>query len=229
MLMKLVHTFLLLVWCIIVGCETPNFGSAPKVRDALAIELNNISDSPLYKVAAGRATTGGTPYSIDEKESHRNELLRVYIIKIQHYHQTVNDDIYTNTAVYGTGLDVLALAAASIATAVVPAATKTWWSAVAAFSSGTKLAASKNIFQEKNINAILNVMVEERSKALTVLYTGMKQRLADYPVDVALVDLDSYFNSGGLETSAARAEALTGKAREEAALKLEQVQPLPQQ
>jgi hypothetical protein len=110
----------------------------------------------------------------------------------------MNNDIFTGAAVFGTGLDVVTVMSAAIATAVTPASTKTWWAALATMSSGSRLAASKNILHEKDSVAIIRLMTQERQLAIDKLRVGMTKSIEEYPVDVGVMDLTAYFYAGSL-------------------------------
>lgn len=179
-----------------VAGETPSFGDAPKVRKVLVEEFQHIEDQKVYQDAVKANTDIG-----------RNQFVRHYAVRIQNYHELMNNDIFTNSAITGSSLDVLAVAAAAIATAVAPAATKTWWAAVATVAGGTRLALSKNILQEKSSNVVLATMIAERATKWKAIRDEMKKSLAEYQLDVAVVDLSDYMNTGSLDKSAATVEA----------------------
>lgn len=217
---------------------TPSFGDAPKIRIALIADIEQIGvpESPAPKLAGAaedqdsvfKEFSSGAEHAMnarlddelytealgaaDGKSKHaRNRLLRRYIVRIQNYHEVMNNDIFVNTVFYSSVLDVITVVTAAIATAATPVSAKTLWAAAATISGSTKLALSRNILQEKSANAILATMISERSAELLRIQGKMHKSTDEYSVDEAIIDLNTFMNTGSLDKSAAQVEAAAAK------------------
>ena len=200
------------VWTAVLADVGNDKTNAAKFRTAIRNEMAGINDdNTLYWTATTDSAQTSDPTALVLAKQARDELLVRYITKIQDYHEANFEDVFTGSAAAGTALDVLTTISAALATAFVPVNTKTVFSALATIFSGSRLAMSKNILNERSAATVLNAMMQARAAALTNLYTGMAKPADVYSVQQGVADLVSYFNAGGLYKAIAQMEANTSK------------------
>jgi len=151
-----------------------------------------------------------------DPQSARDALMSKYILRIQDYHEANYGDLFRTSAWVGLQLDSAVVIASALATAFTPASTKTALAAAATIFGGVRLAASRNVLNEKAASTVLNAMIAQRTTALATLTAGMKQPISAYGVDQALVDLVTYFNVGGIDKALAQIEKSTSEAQKKA-------------
>lgn len=115
---------------------------------------------------------------------------------------------------YGEYIDVLTAGRASVnvfydslnlgltgaATALNPVGTKTILAGLSTFFQGQKASVDKNIFDDKAIFALSSIMEVRRSQTLTTISTKLKAD-NNYNLGEALMDLDSLYKAGSLQTA----------------------------
>lgn len=164
-------------------------------------------EQPVKSEPPAKGVVQQAQYSADQRKEARNRLMRRLIVDIQHYHETMNNDIFTSSAYYGSVLDITVVLASALATAVTPAATKTFWAAIATIAGGSRLALSKNVLQEKSANTLLSTMIAERQSALTGILLNMAKPYNEYDIESAIIEVNTFLSTGSLDKSAAAAEA----------------------
>lgn len=214
------------IWCGIMS-RVGTVGDRPdddrqRLRSAIIEQLSSADeDNRLYWLAKGlepRDKAGNGSDKLDPKD-YRDALISKYIVRIQDYHEANYEDVFKSAAEIGFQLDAGTTIAASLATAFTPLSTKTGLAALATILAGTRLAASKNVLNEKTSAAVLNAMITQRTEGLTLLTNGMKQPISGdngYSVDTAVIQLSSYFNAGGLDKAIAQMEQDTSRAKSKA-------------
>jgi methionine-rich copper-binding protein CopC len=201
------------VWTAVLADVGNDKDNAAKVRSSIRNEMAGINDdNTLYWTATTYAAPSLMPNALALARQARDELLVRYITRIQDYHEANFEDVFTGSAAAGTTLDVLTTVSAALATAFVPVNTKTVFSALATIFSGSRLALSKNILNERSAATVLNAMMQARSEALTSLFKGMAKPADVYSVQQGVADLVTYFNAGGLYKAIAQMEANTSTA-----------------
>jgi hypothetical protein len=201
------------VWTAVLADVGNDKNNPAKFRTAIRNEMAGINDdNTLYWTATTYAAQSSVPNALVLAKQARDELLVRYITKIQDYHEANFEDVFTGSAAAGTALDVLTTISAALATAFVPVNTKTVFAALATVFSGSRLALSKNILNERSAATVLNAMMQARADALANLYKGMAKPADVYSVQQGVAELVTYFNSGGLYKAIAQMEANTSSA-----------------
>jgi hypothetical protein len=217
------------LWHDIQAASEPIASAEPDAKDrycrAVRTALAEISDdSDLYWLSFNHHHTGGATQTCAEclaARGARNELIARFIVRIQDYHESNYTDVFEGAAGVGLGLDIITTVSAALAAAVTPAGTKTFWATIATIASGTRLAASKNVLNEKNSSTVLNAMMKARTEKLAALWKGMGEDTKTYDVSEAKIGLVEYFNAGGLYKALAEMDAATTEAKQKASNELE--------
>ena len=109
------------------------------------------------------------------------------------------DLLTVGRAVTNVYYDTLNLGLTGAATAVTPASTKTVLAGLSTFFQGQKQSVDKNIFDDKAIFALTSIMEVRRSQILTAI--TKKLNSSTYTLGEALIDLDSLYRAGSLQTA----------------------------
>lgn len=99
----------------------------------------------------------------------------------------------TRTAGFAATLSTLGLTAGA---AVASGGTSQVLSGIAAFIIGGREAFQKEVLAEKTVLAIHAAMRARRAEVLLRLRSGMLQPIGQYPLSIALSDLNDYFSAG---------------------------------
>lgn len=146
----------------------------------------------------------------------RNDIAYSILTLIKHYHDGTTDDVYELTASIASAFDVFAMAMGGLGAATGSSADKAVYSALAAFSVGTRSALSKNILAEQTSQAILMQMEAMRIEQETKVRMALKQPDGDYPLQAALTDLFDFYTSGSVKEAVASLSKGAQDARETA-------------
>jgi len=119
--------------------------------------------------------------------------VRIYATDIQF--SRFEEEIFkqTRTAGFAATLTTLGLTAGA---AAASGGTSQVLSGIAAFIIGGREAFQKEVLAEKTVLAIHAAMRARRAEVLLRLRSGLLQPIAQYPLSVALSDLNDYFNAG---------------------------------
>jgi hypothetical protein len=124
----------------------------------------------------------------------------------------------TRTVGFAATLTTLGLTAGAAASG----GTSQWLSGIAAFIIGGREAFQKEVLAEKTVLAIHAAMRARRVEVLFRLRSGLTQPIDQYPLPIALSDLNDYFNAGTVlgaligitETAGANAQRVEAELRE---------------
>ena len=132
------------------------------------------------------------------QESVRNQIL-CDLMKIidSNYHQ-FELNLKGDKAVQELGADIATLGLTAASTVVGGAELKTILSAIATGVVGVNSSIDKEIYQNNTVQALQLQMRAARSAVETRLINGMKQKIADYPLDYGLRDMIDYYYAGSL-------------------------------
>jgi hypothetical protein len=96
------------------------------------------------------------------------------------------------------GSDVATLILSGVGATSGTAATKSALAAATNVVTGTKGSLSKNLFYEKTLPALFTQMDAGRAKILARITKGLSAPDAEYPLQLALVDLSAYADAGSI-------------------------------
>ena len=121
---------------------------------------------------------------------------------------------YLSNAQINSVLDITNIGIGLAATLVGPAVTKSILAAVATGLTGARLSIERNFFQEKTIQVLVTQMNAQRTAALVPIQRGLTQSVEQYPLALAIVDLNAYYEAGtiqgaiiGIQVSAGQLQA----------------------
>jgi hypothetical protein len=97
-----------------------------------------------------------------------------------------------------TGADLLGLALAALVATTGNATTKAALGAAATGVLGAKGVINTNLYFQRTLPALLAQMDANRARAKRVIILGLRQPDAEYPLQQALIDLDTLRDSGGI-------------------------------
>lgn len=104
-------------------------------------------------------------------------------------------------------------------------------SAISTVVIGGKAAFDKNAYFDKTMPTLLATMVAKRKQVLVRIKEGLTKGVDEYPLELALSDLDTYYNAGSIPGALMEVAESAGKAAKEADKKLEEilvVSPVPE-
>jgi hypothetical protein len=104
-------------------------------------------------------------------------------------------------------------------------------SAISAVVVGGKSSFDKNAYFDKSMPALLTAMVAGRKQVLVRIREGLTKDIDQYPMELALNDLDSYYNVGSIPGALMEVSESAGKLSQEADKRLKQilvVSPVPE-
>ena len=106
---------------------------------------------------------------------------------------------YLSSAQLSSIIDITNIGLGLAATLVEPAVTKGILAAVATGLTGSRLAIERNFFQERTAQVLVTQMNAQRTAALVPIERGLTQRVEQYPLALAIVDLNSYYEAGTVQ------------------------------
>lgn len=125
----------------------------------------------------------------------RNAIVSLRILAIDQSFSEFEADLFRQTREIGFSATVASLGLTGAAS-LVSGGTANILAAAATALTGTKEAFDKEVLSEQTILAIHTAMRSNRKKILVRIQSGMKQGIADYPLGLALSDLEQYYNAG---------------------------------
>jgi len=96
-------------------------------------------------------------------------------------------------------LDITKLTVDAATTLAGGKETKSVLGALSGLLTGSRLSIEKNFFDQKTAQALIAQMIALRKQALIPIQTGMAKGIDQYPIQTAVVDLQSYYFAGTLE------------------------------
>lgn len=137
--------------------------------------------------------------SQDEGRDYRDEVvagrLRAIDLQFETFEKNINQE--GNLTQIGTDWAILGLSGAG--TIVGGATSKAILAAISGGLTGAKLSVDKTLYYQKTMPTLLAQMEASRADQLLMIRTGLqKQLISDYPLSMALVDLDRYYKDGTL-------------------------------
>ena len=96
------------------------------------------------------------------------------------------DDLQSSRVTWYSVFDIITLGLTGTASVTGAKLTKSYLSALATFSTGTKSALDKNIFAEKSVATILNAIETGRSKISTQIFSGLQKDVSAFTLEEGL-------------------------------------------
>lgn len=171
----------------LAGCAS--FGGFPARPTDPNQDVLSIERSINAAAVAACLQTGGNA------EPCRNELIgsRMYAIDVRF--SQFEQDLFRQTREAGFAATVATLGLNAAGT-LTGAPTTQILSAIAGGITGSRVAFEKEVLAEKTLLSIHTAMRANRTKVAVRLRQGLRQSSKDYPVGVALSDLESYYQAG---------------------------------
>jgi hypothetical protein len=121
---------------------------------------------------------------------------------------------YLSSAQINSIIDITNIGLGLAATLVEPAVTKSILAAIATGLTGTRLSIERNFFQQRTIEVLVTQMNAQRTAALVPIQQGLTRSVEQYPLALAIVDLNAYYEAGtiqgaitGIQVSAGQLQA----------------------
>ena len=131
-------------------------------------------------------------------EARRNKIVYDLVFVVNDYYDKYELSRYATATGAGFLGDVVTLGLDTAATAVGGAGLKTILAGISTGVGGTKIAAQRDFLQNQNIAQLVQRMRVLRGKVYEQLQKNLKQPIADYPLEAALIDVQRYFHAGTL-------------------------------
>lgn len=112
-------------------------------------------------------------------------------------------------------------------TLIVPAASKTILSGLATAVLATKGHYGSEVLLAQTMRTIQKQMRTSRNRIATQISARMAQNVVDYPLSVALSDVEEYYSAGTLTTGVIDTSTTVGIAEDESKIKKQEVGQLP--
>lgn len=195
--MKIIGFFLALNGALLTGCATNEFD---QTFDALRESGGGLYAPPHYMTSTrlselnGLSNELGIPLTDKGKGFVYSAILDIN----RSYGQYINL-LTGGKAGVNVVYDTLNLGLTGAATAINPVGTKTILAGLSTFFQGQKQSIDKNIFDDKAIFALSAIMEVRRSQVLKGITT--KLRGDSYTLGEAVIDLDSMYRAGSLQTA----------------------------
>ena len=212
-----VRISILILFCLISGCKTVDYGGAPEQSFDIKKDLRQLEDH--YKNAKSISDFYKAPTI-----SARNEFIegRLVLMNIR-YIQFIRT-LTAEKQLFDSATEMLAMSLTLTATAIEPASTKTALSAIASGVLGTHDIVNKNYYFEKTIPALISTMDAERKGVLVNILKGRNKDLFDYPITQAIIDLNTYYQAGTLQSAVMTIQVQAAENDSEATRKVQSIQ-----
>ncbi|PDT91878.1 hypothetical protein CO669_00915 [Bradyrhizobium sp. Y36] len=173
---------------LVAGCNTADGPSRLyRVQDETQIIRDSLAQLSLAKYAQS-----------DEplRVKYRNDWLaaRMYAIDIQYTEYEAELTKERQAVGFGAAATTLGLTTAS--TLIAPVATKNILTGLAGVATGTRAAYDNDVLFAHSVQWIQTQMRTQRSVVAQRMFLGMKASTADYPLAMALNDLEEYYRAG---------------------------------
>jgi hypothetical protein len=136
-----------------------------------------------------------------QRQQLRNEIvsgrMNAYESAYSNFKRRLNGD--ANTLNLGADLSVLGLAGGAATTGSI--ATATALAAASAGIIGAKGAINSDLYFQRTLPALLAQMDANRARAKLPIVTGLTKSDPDYPLAIALIDLDALRDAGGIPSA----------------------------
>ena len=189
-----------LVWLLITisllsGCATTSIG---RTANALSKAGGSLYSPPYYMTEEVRDKLYSKKLG-DPLDSDGRTLIYRCLVDINKNYGNYIDILTMGRAGVNILYDSLTLGLSGASTAFTPNSTKTVLSGLSTFFQGQKVSFDKNLFDDKVIFALTSIMEVRRADALITI--TRKLASADYLLGEALVDLESLYRAGCLQTA----------------------------
>ena len=199
---------------ILAGCSTLR-GAPPSIIDTDA-EVDNLS--AFYgtdQVVAYLETT--EPVA---RRQLRNRIVATRMLAIDIYYSDYVQQLSTSLRGGNLGADIASIALTTAATLIEPVLTKNILTAIDTGLKGSKQAFDKDVLLERTLPIIIQEMEAARVEIATQIWTSLGAKDdSEYPLQLALSQVDSYFRSGtlngGLEKATRSAAENLAKSKDE--------------
>ena len=178
--------------------------AATKIKQCLDLPMSSSGAGGEDEVSApstpGDATTGsdGTATkvsTVSEQETCRNQFVaaRMYAVDLQF--SQFEEDLFRQTRETGFGTTLATLGLTTTGAFVSGGASQVL-SGIAAFIIGGREAFQKEVLAERTLIAIHTSMRANRARVGVRLRLGLQKEIKDYPLGVALSDVNDYYDAG---------------------------------
>jgi len=158
----------------------------------------------LESLAPYLSTEAITKYDLPEdgqrngmnRKDWRNAVLNARIHAMDVLFNEFQQDLYQQGVGLGISTDWIVLALSGAGSLITSASTAL--SAAAAGVVGAKAAFDRNAFHDRTMTTLLATMVAQRRDVLAAIRTKQQLDEVEYPLTLALTDLDSYYQAGTL-------------------------------
>jgi hypothetical protein len=186
----------------LAGCETA-FKGYPERPTALQDDLTELNDSISAReiqrcldagAAPDQAADTGSARALDPR-SCRNRLIAARMYAIDLRFSEFEENLFREVLEGGFAATLATLGLTS-AGALASGGASQVFSGIAALIIGGREAFQKEALAERTIVAIHTAMRANRAETALRLHAGLRQSIDDYPLAVALSDLNEYYGGG---------------------------------
>lgn len=151
----------------------------------------------------------------------RNQFVETRIAIVDHEYLKFRQSLYQGRVSTDLATDIGLLTLNAAGAAVSSAAAKTTYAALSAALVGSKTSIDKNVYFERTVSALLSQMDTLRNNKKIVLFEGLTQPIAKFPLSHAKAETDEYYLAGTIARAiqGVNAEAAVTAARSEVQLR----------
>ena len=191
------------------GCNTLEYAGGPAPAFNVDQDIQDLEDHYASATSLKAYYTGGL-----ETKARRDEFIVGRLTLYNLAYIKFIRQFYLSNAQLNSILDITNIGIGLTATLVEPVVTKSILAAIAAGLTGSRLSIEKNFFQEQTIQVLITQMNAQRTAALVPIQRGLGQSVEEYPLALAIVDLNTYYEAGtiqgaitGIQVSAGQLQA----------------------
>ena len=126
----------------------------------------------------------------------RNQFVETRIAIVDHEYLKFRQSLYQGRVSTDLATDIGLLTLNAAGAAVSSAAAKTTYAALSAALVGSKTSIDKNVYFERTVSALLSQMDTLRNNKKIVLFEGLTQPIAKFPLSHAKAETDEYYLAG---------------------------------
>jgi hypothetical protein len=189
--------------------------------NAQKIPLVLKKDSVLSPV--GSYNAAAETYKENRTTENRNKLVFMAISQIDFNFDRYIKNKRHHNAFFQTVLDILEVGAATAISISNGERAKSVIADALGFVQGSRVKINENLrLLEQQV--LVNKMIENRSKALVIIYDNIDKSDAEYPFERAYIDILSYYEAGTTDSALSALSTDTGNSADKAQEKLREVQ-----
>jgi hypothetical protein len=164
-----------------------------------------------------------TKTPVAERAAKRNQITGGRMTLMDLHYNRFLQRISFNRQTLDTVADLLELGVNLAIPLVGGAGTKDVLGVVSAGVTGTKLTIDKNFFYEKTVPVLVSEMNAQRKEARIPIVAGLGRSVAEYPLEQALIDLNSYYFAGTFIGALQSIQARAGEIEKTADVRLKKI------